>query len=151
MLDNTQKFINDLNSRITVLEDRLTNIETSEGAALYAVDATYFTINNVTILAGNTQLSTDVRGVDGVPSNAKGVFVQVSAATNTAAGFLGIAPSDETPDQYNAMRAGASAAGVYDFVSSLMMTNLGPDGKFVLGAIVASWAVVYASVVGWWR
>lgn len=135
--------IKGLLDKITALERRVRSIETYEFARLYGVHATSYLVNNASLTAGNLLYTSDVRGSNGVATNAKGVFIAVRAL---AAGVGYLLVDMDSPDVYSQRM---THIGAYSN-SATMVVRLDSYGKFYLKADTANFTGIYVSVIGYW-
>lgn len=148
-LNSQQEVFFQLQEQLAALSARIYNLEQMHSATIKYIQGTSYIVNT-TINAGVTYTTGDLRGTNGIPLNAAGVFLV--AWTNfpvgaVATGSLQGGPSDETLDVYSTKLWFENSA--HGEESSFMMIKLGPDGKIILKAITVN-IPLFVVVCGYW-
>ena len=117
------------------------------GAGAYA-------INNVTVGPSTATVSGDLRGVNGVPADAQGVYAVVFASSQASgAPILAVDSADVSPSVFSPRimaQAGAIVTGQLMIPLGAAGTNAGKIRLLSLSAGV-SITGVYVWVTGWWK
>lgn len=116
------------------------------GAARGSVTAATTLLNNVSVGTAGS-LTPDLRGLNGIPTDAKGVRVSMHAFVQSAGKQMFVMPSDFTAplEKYPYMFANTQFGGTAN-----VEVPLGPDGK-VRFAPDAAFVSFFAYVTGWYR
>lgn len=143
-----QTIFDQLVTRLNLLDERLVTLETHEGEYQVGdVRSTQFVINNVTILAGNSYTTSDLRGVDDIPLDARGIWLYIQGDPTNTGDELRIVRGDRTADQYSSKLHG----DVVGTDSGMIMVGLSGAGTIKLTAVGGDWTAIYALVEGWYR
>lgn len=106
-----------------------------------------FVINNGTLGATAGTTTSSLLGTNGLPATGVvGVFVGYEVWCATGVSYLGMSPSDETPDSfgpYTITSSNHGAAGVFP-------VRLGPTGAIKVKAISGAVDNLYVWIVGYW-
>lgn len=119
-------------------------------AIVGGAQATAYPVNNETLSAGSVFTSDDLRGANGVPSVAVGVWGMLYGNAGTVGASLFIGSADGTPDEYSPRVDFWQA----DFNSGLVMVELGTGanaGKVSIKAFAGDITDIYFWPVGWWK
>lgn len=142
-----ESMMKDIHKRFAALSNRITQLETTEPhQQIGSVHAVSFAVNGVVIAGGASLSSYGIAGSNGVPTNATGVFLQVSAVF-LGAGQLQVSADHEIPDQYSG-RLVATGASTQ---SGLIMVKLSPAGGIKFLNTAAGNCTVSAAVTGWFK
>lgn len=141
-------FMVELNARLRRIETDLHLYKITDMSSIQAIHASSYAFSGVgPFLAGTTQNTTDLRGVNGVSPNAVGVYGMVLGQAAGAGGIIRICAGDETADAYSSYILCTTAAPY----NGMFMSKLGVDGDLKLSFVTQNFSNVYVSIIGWYK
>lgn len=139
------RVLQEINSRILTLENRIVQLETNFPTRLYMVRAADIT-TNTTVNADTDYYSPVIRGTNGILHDAKGIMMMITLSAS-GSGSLYIVASGDSINGATSNRVTINSA--LTGYTATVITPLGMDGKFRLRASGTNIAV-NARIIGYW-